>query len=69
MDADRKRQILTAEDRFAQLERLRRALADKGVYVVGRLTHDAPFGPPCPTPNAADARDASVATPNGEPDA
>lgn len=41
MDPDRKRQILKAEERFTLRERLSRALAEKGVYVFGRLTHDA----------------------------
>lgn len=40
MDPDRKRQILNAEDRFTLRERLSRALAEKGIYVMGRLTHD-----------------------------
>jgi hypothetical protein len=39
MDPDRKRQIIDAEVRFTLRERLNRALAEKGVYVVGRLTH------------------------------
>lgn len=41
MDPDRKRQILKAEERFTLRERLSRALAEKGVYVFGRLTHEA----------------------------
>ena len=40
MDPDRKRQILNAEERFTLRERLSRALAEKGVYVLGKLTHD-----------------------------
>ena len=42
MDPDRKRQIISAEERFTLRERLNRALAEKGVYVLGKLTHDAP---------------------------
>lgn len=41
MDPDRKRQILKAEERFTLRERLSRALAERGVYVFGRLTHEA----------------------------
>lgn len=42
MDPDRKRQIISAEERFTLRERLSRALAEKGVYVLGKLTHDGP---------------------------
>lgn len=41
MDPDRKREIINAEERFTVRERLNRALAEKGIYVLGRLTHDA----------------------------
>ena len=40
MDPLRKHQILNAEARFTHVERLTRALAEKGVYVLGGLTHD-----------------------------
>ena len=43
MDPDRKRQIIDAEERFTLRERLNRALAEKGIYVLGTLTHDAPM--------------------------
>ena len=43
MDPDRKRQIINAEERFTLRERLNRALAEKGIYVLGTLTHDAPM--------------------------
>lgn len=42
MTPDRKRQILTAEALFASRERLSRALAEKGFYIVGRLTNETP---------------------------
>ena len=53
MDPDRKRQILNAEQRFTLRERLSRALAEKGIYVVGRLTHDF-LQNPGSTPTAED---------------
>lgn len=41
MTPHRKRQILDAEEQFASRSRLSRALVEKGVYIVGKLTHDA----------------------------
>lgn len=38
MDQDRKRQILAAERAFAKTDQLARALAEGGVYVLGKLT-------------------------------
>lgn len=37
MDSDRKHQIIAAEAAFASRERLARALAEEGFYVVGKL--------------------------------
>lgn len=37
MDQERKKQILAAEADFIDTERLCRALAENGVYVVGKL--------------------------------
>ena len=41
MDKDRKREILEAEARQGRLEELARALAARGVYIIGKLTHGA----------------------------
>ena len=38
MDQDRKREILAAEVAFAKKDQLAKALAEGGVYVLGRLT-------------------------------
>jgi len=38
MDQDRKRQILAAEAAFAKKDQLAKALAEGGVYVLGKLT-------------------------------
>ena len=49
---DHKRRILAAEQAWARSEGLMRALVERGVYVVGGLTHqphdgaDAPSRPP-----------------------
>jgi hypothetical protein len=56
MDPDRKRQILNAEERFTLRERLSRALAERGVYVVGRLTTE-----PGPFASDDDAADGTTA--------
>lgn len=73
MDPDRKRQILNAEERFILRERLNRALAEKGVYVVGRLTHDAPAVPESPhsggqTPTDLSPGPGQAALPDGVAD-
>jgi hypothetical protein len=38
MDQDRKREILAAEAAFAKKDQLAKALAEGGVYVLGKLT-------------------------------
>jgi hypothetical protein len=38
MDQDRKREILAAEAAFAKKDQLARALAEGGVYVLGKLS-------------------------------
>jgi len=41
MDPDRKHQILAAEDAYINTERLARALAENGFYVIGKLSPSA----------------------------
>ena len=65
IDPDRKRQILKAEERFALLHRLSRALAEKGVYIFGKLTHD----PSSRLSNPASEREADGYTASTPPDA
>ena len=41
VDTERKKAILAAEREFERKERLSRALADKGVTLIGRITSPA----------------------------